>query len=65
MTAGRRMKTNPYLSPCTKLNSKQIKNLNIPDTMNHIKEKVGYRLELKAQEKPEQDTNSTSIKTNS
>ena len=36
------MKTDPHLSPCTKLNSKWIKNLHIkPDTLNLIEEKVG------------------------
>jgi hypothetical protein len=41
------MKIDPYLSPCTKLKSKWIKDLNIkPDTLNLIEEKVGKRLEL-------------------
>jgi hypothetical protein len=41
------MKINPYLSPCTKLKSKWIKDLNIkPDTLNLIEEKVGKNLEL-------------------
>jgi hypothetical protein len=36
------MKIDPYLSPCTKLKSKWIKELNIkPDTLNLIEEKVG------------------------
>ena len=36
----RRMKIDPYLSPCTKLKSKWIKDLNIkPATPNLIKEK--------------------------
>jgi hypothetical protein len=40
------MKVDPYVSPCTKLNSKWIKNLNIkPDTLNLIEEKVGKSLE--------------------
>jgi hypothetical protein len=43
----RRMKIDPYLSPCTKLKSKWIKELNIiPDTLNLIEEKVGKSLEL-------------------
>jgi hypothetical protein len=43
----RRMKIGPYLSPCTKLNSKWIKDFNIkPDTLNLIEEKVGKSLEL-------------------
>jgi hypothetical protein len=41
------MKIDPYLSPCTKLKSKWIKDLNIkPDTVNLIEEKVGKSLEL-------------------
>ena len=41
------MKIDPYLSPCTKLKSKWIKDFNIkPDTLNLIEEKVGKRLEL-------------------
>jgi hypothetical protein len=43
----RKMKIDPYLSPCTKLKSKWIKDLNIkPDTLNLIQEKVGKSLEL-------------------
>ena len=42
----RRMKINPYLSPCTKLKSKWIKDLNIKTaTLNVIEEKVGSTLE--------------------
>ena len=41
------MKINPYLSPCIKLKSKWIKDLNIkPDTLNLIEEKVEESLEL-------------------
>jgi hypothetical protein len=41
------MKIGPYLSPCTKLTSKWIKDLNIKqDTLNLIEEKVGKSLEL-------------------
>jgi hypothetical protein len=40
--ACRRMQINPFLSPCTKLKSKWIKDLHIkPDTLNLIEEKVG------------------------
>ena len=40
------MQTDPYLSPCTKLKSKWIKDLNIkPITLNLIKEKVGSTLD--------------------
>ena len=43
----RRMKIGPHLSPCTKLKSKWIKDLNIkPNTLNLIEEKVGKSLEL-------------------
>ena len=46
MTICRRMKIDPYLSPCTKLKSKWIKDLNIkPATLNLIEEKVGSTLE--------------------
>jgi hypothetical protein len=41
------MKIDPYLSPCRKLKSKWIKNLNTkPNTLNLIEEKVGKSLEL-------------------
>jgi hypothetical protein len=41
------MKIEPYLSPCTKLKSKWIKDLNIkPDTLNLIEDKLGKGLEL-------------------
>jgi hypothetical protein len=41
------MKIGPYLSPCTKLKSKSIKDLNInPDTPNLIEEKVGKSLKV-------------------
>ena len=40
------MKIDPYLSPCTKLKSKWIKDLNINlNTMNLIEEKVGSSLQ--------------------
>jgi hypothetical protein len=43
----RRMKMDPYLSPCTKLKSKWFKDLNIkPNTLNRIEEKVGRSHEL-------------------
>ena len=42
----RRMKIDPYLSPCTKLKSKWIKDLNIkPATLSLIEEKVEITLE--------------------
>jgi hypothetical protein len=41
------VEVDPYLSLCTKLKSKWIKDLNIkPDTLNLIEEKVGKSLEL-------------------
>ena len=41
------MKIDPYLSPCTKLKSKWIKDFNIkPNTLNLIEKKVGKNLEL-------------------
>jgi hypothetical protein len=46
MSACRRMQIDPYLSPCTKLGSKWIKDLNRkPDTLNQIEEKVRKCLE--------------------
>jgi hypothetical protein len=43
----RKIKIEPYFSPCTKLKSKWIKFLNIkPDTLNVIEEKLGKSLEL-------------------
>ena len=46
MSTCRRMKIDPYLSPCTKLKSKCIKDLNISlNTMNLIEEKVGSTLQ--------------------
>jgi hypothetical protein len=47
MSARRRMQIDPYFSPCTKLKSKWIKDLNIkPYTVNLIYQKVGYSLDL-------------------
>jgi predicted RNA-binding protein len=47
MLVCRKMKIDPYLSPCKKLMSKRIKDLNIkPDTLNLIEEKVGKSLDL-------------------
>ncbi|WP_254797632.1 hypothetical protein [Geopseudomonas aromaticivorans] len=41
------MQIDPYLSPCTKLKSKWIKDLNInPATLNLLEDKVGNTLEL-------------------
>ncbi|KAL6033132.1 hypothetical protein STEG23_009653 [Scotinomys teguina] len=46
MATCRRLKIDPYLSPCTKLNSKWIKDLNINSvTLNLIEEKVGSTFE--------------------
>jgi hypothetical protein len=42
----RRMRIDPFLSPCTKLKSKWIKDLHIkPETLKLIEEKVGESLE--------------------
>ena len=47
ITACRRMKLDPYLSPCMKFNSKSTKVINIrPDNLNLIEEKIGNMLEL-------------------
>ncbi|KAL6094024.1 hypothetical protein STEG23_013273 [Scotinomys teguina] len=46
MATCRRLQIDPYLSPCTKLKSKWIKDLNInPVTLNLTEEKVGSTLE--------------------
>ncbi|KAL6030381.1 hypothetical protein STEG23_024291 [Scotinomys teguina] len=46
MSTCRRLQIDPYLSPCTKLKSKWIKDLNInPVTLNLTEEKVGSTLE--------------------
>ena len=46
MSACRRLKIDPYLSPCTKLKSKWIKYFSInPTTLNLIEEKVGSSLQ--------------------
>ena len=46
------MQIDPFLSPCTKLNSKWIKDLHItPDTLKLTEEKVGQNLEYVAQGK--------------
>jgi hypothetical protein len=48
MSSCRRMQIDPYLSPCTKLESKWIENLNVkPDTLNLIEQNVGSNLELR------------------
>ena len=42
MSGSRKIQIDPYLSPCTKLNSKWIKDINIKvDTLNLIEEKAG------------------------
>ena len=46
MNAGRRMRIDPFLSPCTKLKSKWIKELHIkPETLKLLEEKMGESLE--------------------
>ena len=45
-TTGRRMQIDPFLSPCTKVKSKWIKELHIkPESLKLIEEKVGKSLE--------------------
>jgi hypothetical protein len=46
MSACKTMQIDPYLSPCTQLKSKWIKDLNIKlDTLSLIEEKIGSSLE--------------------
>ena len=46
MSACRRVRIDPFLSPCTKLNSKWFKDLHVkPDTLKLIEKKVGKTLE--------------------
>jgi hypothetical protein len=55
--AYRRMQIDPFLSPCTKLKSKCIKELHIkPDTLKLIEKKVGKSLKQRGNF-PEQNTN--------
>jgi hypothetical protein len=57
--AYRRMEIDPFLSPCTKLKSKGIKDLHIkPKTLKIIEEKVGQK-----GKNPEQNTNGLCYKT--
>lgn len=61
------MKTHPYLSSTTKLDSKWIKDFNIrPDTLKILEKKVLNGLELIGAGKglPEQDNHTTGIKIN-
>ena len=47
MSACKRIKIDPYLSPCTKLKSKWMKDLNIkPDTLKLTNKKMEHNLEL-------------------
>jgi hypothetical protein len=48
LSACRKMQIDPFLSPCTKLKSKLIKDLHIkPDTLKRIEKKVEKSLEYK------------------
>ena len=61
------MQIDPFLSPCTKLKFKWIKDLHIkPDTLNLKENKVGEEPQThRHREKfPEQDTNGSGPKTN-
>ena len=53
------MGIDPFLSPCTKLNSKWIKDLHIkPETLKLVEDKVGKSLEDMSTEKiPKQNSN--------
>jgi hypothetical protein len=43
----RKLKLDPCLSPCTRINSKQVKNLNIrSETVNLVQERTGNTLRL-------------------
>ena len=54
----RRMRIDPFLSPCTKLKSKWIKDLHIkPETRNFIEEKVGKSLKGHSVKIPELNSN--------
>jgi hypothetical protein len=60
------MQIDPFLSPCTKLKSKWIKNIHItPDTLTLLEEKVGKRLEHMGTggKAPEQNINDLCSKT--
>ena len=55
------MQIDPFLSPCTKLNSKWIKELQIkPETLKLIEEKVGKSIEDMGtgEKNPKQNSNS-------
>ena len=65
--AGRRMKIDPFLSPCTKLKSKWIKDLHMKcDTLNLIKEKVGEEPQILGHKEklPEQNINGLCCQSN-
>jgi hypothetical protein len=47
ISACRKLKLHPFLSPCTSINSKWIKDLNIrPETLKPVQERAGNTLEL-------------------
>jgi hypothetical protein len=66
-SACRRMQIGPFLSPCTKLKSKWIKDLYIkPDTLKLIEEKLGKSIEhiSRGDNFPQQNTNGSGSKIN-
>jgi len=62
--AHRRIQIDPFLSPCTKLKSKWIKDLHIkPDTLKLVEEKVGKsRTHWHWRKFPEQNTNAHALR---
>ena len=58
LVAYRRMQIDPFLSSCTKLKSKWIKDFHIkPDILKLIEEKMGMSLEPHREKFPKQNTN--------
>jgi uncharacterized protein (DUF736 family) len=66
ISTGRRLKLDPCLSPCTKINSKWIKGLDIrPETLKQLQEAVGNTLEQRYRVRhPRQKSKSSASKRN-